>query len=249
MADMFRYIYLCNNNVEENNIDVISSTMGSNLQHHQQQQLDSTMHLSTMIYPPSPPPSSVGSTTKTLQVPSPLMTHTLHYDNFSDSCHTPSPDSFRSTSPLSEDIDLRPKLYTPLLPPVSTLGIKEPRRKFPEEDLNNYFTSPKAASEISEDVSDLDDDDDDEDSCSSGSQKSSNGKTKRRSNKLVSPVVMKKRRLAANARERRRMQNLNNAFDKLRTVLPSLGNDRQLSKYETLQMAQSYMNALYELLQ
>ncbi|XP_014262518.1 protein atonal-like [Cimex lectularius] len=67
--------------------------------------------------------------------------------------------------------------------------------------------------------------------------------------KEVSPVVMKKRRLAANARERRRMQNLNKAFDRLRTVLPSLGNDRQLSKYETLQMAQTYINALYDLLQ
>ena len=75
-------------------------------------------------------------------------------------------------------------------------------------------------------------------------------KTKRRSsNKLVSPVVMKKRRLAANARERRRMQNLNKAFDRLRTHLPSLGNDRQLSKFETLQMAQTYITALNDLLQ
>ncbi|XP_025204094.1 twist-related protein 1-like [Melanaphis sacchari] len=62
-------------------------------------------------------------------------------------------------------------------------------------------------------------------------------------------VVTKKRRLAANARERRRMQNLNKAFDRLRTVLPTLGNDRQLSKYETLQMAQTYITALYDLLQ
>jgi atonal protein 1/7 len=45
------------------------------------------------------------------------------------------------------------------------------------------------------------------------------------------------------------MQNLNTAFDKLRTHLPSIGADRQLSKYETLQMAQSYITALYDLLQ
>lgn len=31
----------------------------------------------------------------------------------------------------------------------------------------------------------------------------------------VTPQIMRKRRLAANARERRRMQNLNNAFDRL----------------------------------
>ncbi|XP_049300859.1 transcription factor ATOH1-like [Anopheles funestus] len=61
-------------------------------------------------------------------------------------------------------------------------------------------------------------------------------------------VVRKKRRLAANARERKRMKGLNEAFDRLRQYLPSLGNDRQLSKHETLQMAQSYISALAELL-
>lgn len=72
------------------------------------------------------------------------------------------------------------------------------------------------------------------------------GKRKR---KPVSPQIKKKRRLAANARERKRMQSLNDAFDRLRQYLPSLGNDRQLSKHETLQMAQSYITALYDLLQ
>lgn len=71
----------------------------------------------------------------------------------------------------------------------------------------------------------------------------------RRRGKYVNSTIVRKRRLAANARERRRMQNLNKAFDRLRTYLPSLGNDRQLSKYETLQMAQSYITALYDLLQ
>lgn len=61
--------------------------------------------------------------------------------------------------------------------------------------------------------------------------------------------VLRKRRLAANARERRRMNSLNDAFDRLRDVVPSLGNDRKLSKFETLQMAQTYIAALYELLQ
>lgn len=62
------------------------------------------------------------------------------------------------------------------------------------------------------------------------------------------PEVVKRRRLAANARERRRMNSLNDAFDKLRDVVPSLGNDRKLSKFETLQMAQTYISALNELL-
>ena len=63
------------------------------------------------------------------------------------------------------------------------------------------------------------------------------------------PTVKKKRRLAANARERRRMEGLNQAFDRLRQFLPSLSNDQQLSKHETLQMAQTYITALYDLLE
>jgi phosphatidylserine synthase len=37
---------------------------------------------------------------------------------------------------------------------------------------------------------------------------------------------------------------LNDAFEKLRDHVPNLGNDRKLSKFETLQMAQTYINAL-----
>ncbi|XP_021695284.1 basic helix-loop-helix neural transcription factor TAP [Aedes aegypti] len=64
-----------------------------------------------------------------------------------------------------------------------------------------------------------------------------------------SPTVMKKRRLAANARERKRMNSLNVAFDKLREIVPTLGPDHKLSKFETLQMAQTYINALSDLLE
>lgn len=63
----------------------------------------------------------------------------------------------------------------------------------------------------------------------------------------ASPTIMKKRRLAANARERRRMNGLNEAFDKLRDVVPS--DEHKLSKFETLQMAQSYIKALCDLLE
>ncbi|XP_077418044.1 protein atonal homolog 1a [Vanacampus margaritifer] len=61
--------------------------------------------------------------------------------------------------------------------------------------------------------------------------------------------VQRQRRVAANARERRRMHGLNHAFDALRNVIPALDNDKKLSKYETLQMAQIYINALAELLE
>lgn len=65
----------------------------------------------------------------------------------------------------------------------------------------------------------------------------------------LSPTVAKRRRLAANARERRRMNGLNEAFDRLREAIPtSMDDDHKLSKYETLQMAQSYISALCNLL-
>lgn len=75
------------------------------------------------------------------------------------------------------------------------------------------------------------------------------GRKKGVKDKLASPTVMKKRRLAANARERRRMNGLNEAFDRLRQVIPSLDADHKLSKFETLQMAQTYISALGDLLQ
>ncbi|VDO80535.1 unnamed protein product [Heligmosomoides polygyrus] len=62
------------------------------------------------------------------------------------------------------------------------------------------------------------------------------------------PQLLRIRRSAANERERRRMNTLNVAYDKLRTVLPEMDSGRRLSKYETLQMAQQYIACLKEIL-
>ncbi|CAB0003961.1 unnamed protein product [Nesidiocoris tenuis] len=72
---------------------------------------------------------------------------------------------------------------------------------------------------------------------------------RRDSTRAPSPTILRRRRLAANARERRRMNGLNEAFDRLREVIPSIGADHKLSKFETLQMAQSYIAALCDLLE
>ena len=45
------------------------------------------------------------------------------------------------------------------------------------------------------------------------------------------------------------MNGLNDAFEKLREVIPSLGNDHKLSKFETLQMAQTYIGSLTALIE
>ncbi len=80
-------------------------------------------------------------------------------------------------------------------------------------------------------------------------KKSSTSISKRTTTAIVQ--IEKTRRIAANARERRRMNGLNTAFDRLRTVLPSsmFQQQRRFSKYETLQMAQSYIAALQSILQ
>ncbi|XP_034632839.1 neurogenin-2-like [Trachemys scripta elegans] len=66
---------------------------------------------------------------------------------------------------------------------------------------------------------------------------------------LAGAWIRRRRRLAANARERRRMLALNVAFDRLRSVIPALRNEKKLSKAETLQMAKIYISMLSELLQ
>ncbi|CDW54711.1 Protein lin-32 [Trichuris trichiura] len=63
-----------------------------------------------------------------------------------------------------------------------------------------------------------------------------------------SQLELRRRRLAANERERKRMNSLNCAFDRLRNVLPSIESGKNLSKIETLLMAQEYIRVLEELI-
>jgi hypothetical protein len=60
--------------------------------------------------------------------------------------------------------------------------------------------------------------------------------------------ILQKRRLAANARERKRMNKINTAFERLKRVLPGLEN-KELSKFESLQLAQDYILHLARILQ
>ena len=78
-------------------------------------------------------------------------------------------------------------------------------------------------------------------------KKTSRSSQRRSRERHLHPEVKVKRRMAANARERKRMNGLNDAFERLRHHIPELGNDRKLSKYETLQMAQTYIGALRDL--
>ncbi|RZF45936.1 hypothetical protein LSTR_LSTR008313 [Laodelphax striatellus] len=183
-------------------------------------------------------------------------------DTLSDGCHTPSPESRRSPSPtdlMHLHRTFNDKPYASLLPPEAVIHSPYPDMFAPSkierlEPTNNNNTTLIDEKTLLGRTPCYDDDEEDDSSVLSSGEESTSSSTKTRCRrtspgKTASPGVLRKRRLAANARERRRMQNLNKAFDRLRHVLPSLGNDRQLSKYETLQMAQTYINALYDLLQ
>ncbi|KAH1011459.1 protein Fer3 [Dendroctonus ponderosae] len=74
---------------------------------------------------------------------------------------------------------------------------------------------------------------------SNGSQ--SNKKPRRR-------VATIAQRRAANIRERRRMFNLNEAFDKLRRKVPTFAYEKRLSRIETLRLAITYISFMTELL-
>ena len=62
--------------------------------------------------------------------------------------------------------------------------------------------------------------------------------------KMLPPEIRGKRRQAANARERKRVNKITDAFERLREHVPNLIKDRKLSKFETLQMAMAYIDAL-----
>lgn len=61
-------------------------------------------------------------------------------------------------------------------------------------------------------------------------------------------VASMAQRRAANIRERRRMFNLNEAFDKLRRKVPTFAYEKRLSRIETLRLAITYIGFMAELL-
>ena len=78
-------------------------------------------------------------------------------------------------------------------------------------------------------------------------QESVSGKTRKRRRKC--PQVQVQQRHAANMRERKRMQSINDAFEGLRTHIPTLPYEKRLSKVDTLRLAIGYISFLSELVQ
>ncbi|KAJ1101157.1 hypothetical protein NDU88_006229 [Pleurodeles waltl] len=61
-------------------------------------------------------------------------------------------------------------------------------------------------------------------------------------------VITHAQRQAANVRERKRMFNLNEAFDQLRKKVPTFAYEKRLSRIETLRLAIVYISFMTELL-
>ncbi|XP_060639430.2 pancreas transcription factor 1 subunit alpha [Anolis sagrei] len=70
----------------------------------------------------------------------------------------------------------------------------------------------------------------------------------RRRRRVRSEAELAQLRQAANVRERRRMQSLNDAFEGLRAHIPTLPYEKRLSKVDTLRLAIGYIHFLSELL-
>lgn len=71
----------------------------------------------------------------------------------------------------------------------------------------------------------------------------------KRRRRMRSDMEMQQLRQAANIRERRRMQSINDAFEGLRSHIPTLPYEKRLSKVDTLRLAIGYINFLAELVQ
>lgn len=111
----------------------------------------------------------------------------------------------------------------------------------------------------SSDDEDVDEDCDDDDSCVDASlvsrlmyhhkqtcqlMRDESGLT-RYQNPILTESMVTQQRTIANVRERKRTQNLNQAFATLRQLIPTLPSDK-LSKHQTLKLASSYIQFLDE---
>ena len=93
-----------------------------------------------------------------------------------------------------------------------------------------------------------DDDDDNESVISGGTRIAGQSRSKMCRRKPTSAEELAAQRNQANVRERQRTQNLNDAFQALRQIIPTMPSDK-MSKIHTLKIASSYIDFLYYVLQ
>ncbi|XP_075232433.1 uncharacterized protein LOC142330852 [Lycorma delicatula] len=114
----------------------------------------------------------------------------------------------------------------------------------PDSNLNNKSYSLRPRSSVKPGIGVIDED--------SASDWRPRGRTKRRQ-KQKPPPLSKYRRKTANARERSRMREINEAFESLRRAIPHLtqenNHNEKMTKITTLRLAMKYIAALTQVLQ
>lgn len=83
----------------------------------------------------------------------------------------------------------------------------------------------------------------------SNNNSSSNHRQHKKPSRPRRRIATVAQRRAANIRERRRMFNLNSAFDKLRKKVPTFAYEKRLSRIDTLRLAMTYIRFMSELLE
>ena len=107
---------------------------------------------------------------------------------------------------------------------------------YTQTDLRDEFLETQAFHDFLQDSQDSQDSYDDHfHSKSSESDVESNPRKRRRCPRS-SPIQQMHQRHAANLRERKRMQSINDAFEGLRTHIPTLPYEKRLSKVDTLRL-------------
>ncbi|CAG7647817.1 unnamed protein product [Allacma fusca] len=128
---------------------------------------------------------------------------------------------------------------------MESLDLEAMNRQFFESShfemmSESFYNSHNESSNDMEDCGLLDD------SPLSGlSDQENSGRSPRRRRRRC-PQQQVQQRQAANMRERKRMQSINDAFEGLRAHIPTLPYEKRLSKVDTLRLAIGYINFLSE---
>ncbi|XP_059607446.1 pancreas transcription factor 1 subunit alpha isoform X2 [Phlebotomus argentipes] len=118
-------------------------------------------------------------------------------------------------------------------------------------EANHYHSLASSISPSSSDFFLCDDNSTDTDSCGGYNSDQENTAEKifrtQKVRRVKCASQQAQQRQAANLRERRRMQSINEAFEGLRSHIPTLPYEKRLSKVDTLKLAISYITFLGEM--
>uniref|UniRef100_A0A8D0BKZ2 Fer3 like bHLH transcription factor n=1 Tax=Salvator merianae TaxID=96440 RepID=A0A8D0BKZ2_SALMN len=146
----------------------------------------------------------------------------------------------------------------PQPPGIETCNDKKSERQMPCLDLYSFptrapfversFSAAGRLLHLRDEGPELEEDEEEEEE-----EEENRGGQLRKTGFLARPrrkrIITYTQRQAANVRERKRMFNLNEAFDQLRRKVPTFAYEKRLSRIETLRLAIVYISFMTELLE